>query len=317
MNILITGGAGFIGSHVCEIFLNLGHKVVCVDNFDEFYPKNIKKENIKDIKEHPKFHLITEDVRDTDSLIDILTSKKIELVIHLAGKAGAVNSLKNPLDYISYNVNGTVSVLEAMKEAEVEKIIFASSSAVYGLDNTAPYHEEMHLGLPTTPYAASKQSAENFLKMYHKFYDTSVVILRLFSVYGPRQRPDSGMAQFMNANLKNQNMAIYGEGKILRDYAYITDVANSFVLAKQFLEKQENTCFEIFNIANGNPVDINTLFNKLEAATHTKTPLSYKKSPTGILSATYAGLQKAEKILGYKPKVTVDEGIALTLEWMK
>ena len=317
MNILVTGGAGFIGSHLCEKLLSENHKVICLDNFDEFYAKSIKKENIKDVKENPKFHLITGDVRDTDNLIDILTTKKINLIIHLAGKCGAVNSIRNPMDYISFNVNGTVSVLEAMKEAEVKKIIFTSSSAVYGNTLKAPFEESKEIGTPTSPYAASKQAAEVFIKMYHEMYNISAIILRLFSVYGPRQRPDSGMYQFMKANLKMQNLAIYGEGKILRDYTYINDVVNGINKAKDYiLNKDEDIC-EIYNIGNSIPLDVKTIFEKIEDITKVKSNLASKKYPLGVLHATFANNEKATKILKFKSETSIEQGINPTLEWMK
>lgn len=317
MNILVTGGAGFIGSHLCEKLLAQNHKVICLDNFDEFYAKSIKKENIKEIKENPKFHLITGDVRDTDNLIDILTTKKIDLVIHLAGKCGAVNSLKNPMDYISFNVNGTVSVLEAMKEAEVSKLIFASSSAVYGNGPKAPFSEDIEIGTPTSPYAASKQSAEVFIRMYHEMYNISAVILRLFSVYGPRQRPDSGMFQFMKSNLKNQSLAIYGEGKILRDYTYIDDVVDGINKAKDYILKTEDELCEVYNIGNSVSLDIKTIFDKIELATGVKSNLTSKKSPLGTLHATFANNEKATKILKFKSETTLDQGLVPTLAWMQ
>jgi UDP-glucuronate 4-epimerase len=317
VNILVTGGAGFIGSHLCEKLLEQGHKVICLDNFDEFYSKSLKKENIKDIKEHPKFHLITGDVRDTDNLIDILSTKRIDLVVHLAGKCGAVNSLKNPMDYISFNVNGTVSVLEAMKEAEVTKIIFASSSAVYGNGPKAPFKENEAVGTPTSPYAASKQAAEVFIKMYHEMHGISAVVLRLFSIYGPRQRPDSGMYQFTKANLKNEDLAVYGEGKILRDYTYIGDAIDGINKAKDYILKNENSIFEIYNIGSSNPLDVRTIFSKIESITKVKTVLTPKKSPLGILHATHADLSLAQKVLKYTSSTSIEEGLIPTINWMK
>lgn len=317
MNILVTGGAGFVGSHLCDRLIEKGHKVICLDSFDEFYPKSIKKDNIKELKENPKFHLITGDVRDTDNLIDILTSKKVELIIHLAGKCGAINSLKNPLDYISFNVNGTVSLLEAAKEAEITKIIFSSSSTVYGNTSDAPFVESMPNGTPTSPYAASKQASEMFIRMYHEMYGISAVVLRLFSVYGPRQRPDSGMYQFIKSNLKGQPIAIYGEGKILRDYTYIDDVVKGFECAIDFLNKADDSVMEIFNLASSNPMHIKTVFELIEENTSLNTTLTYKKSPLGNLHATHADISKAIKLLGYQPKMTFENGLKSTVQWMK
>ncbi len=317
MNILVTGGAGFVGSHLCDRLIEQGNKVICLDSFDEFYPKAIKKENIKDLKENTKFHLITGDVRDTDNLIDILTSKKVEIIVHLAGKCGAVNSLKNPLDYISSNVNGTVSILEAAKEAEINKIIFSSSSAVYGCGLDAPFTENSSINTPTSPYAASKQAAEMFIRMYHEMHGISAIVLRLFSVYGPRQRPDSGMYQFIKANLKKQNIAIYGEGKILRDYTYINDVVDGFDKAIAFLAKSDDSVMETFNLGSSVPNDIKTIFELIEKNTKVPTALSYKKSPLGNLHATHADISKAQKKLNYSSNTEIELGIKTTIEWMQ
>jgi UDP-glucuronate 4-epimerase len=317
MNILVTGGAGFVGSHLCDRLIEQGHKVICLDSFDEFYPKAIKKENIRELKENSKFHLITGDVRDTDNLIDILTTKKVEMIVHLAGKCGAVNSLKNPLDYISSNVNGTVSILEAAKEAEITKLIFSSSSTVYGNGLDSPFTEDSLINTPTSPYAASKQAAEMFIKMYHEMYGMSAVMLRLFSVYGPRQRPDSGMYQFIKANLKKQNIAIYGEGKILRDYTYITDVVDGFDKTISFLAMSKKPILEIFNLGSSVPNDIKSIFEMIEKNTKETTSLSFKKSPLGNLHATHADISKAQKELNYSTKTSIESGIKTTIEWMR
>lgn len=317
MNILVTGGAGFVGSHLCDRLISQGHKVICLDSFDEFYPKSIKKENIKELKENLKFHLITGDVRDTDNLIDILTSKKVEIIVHLAGKCGAVNSLKNPLDYISSNVNGTVSILEAAKEAEITKLVFSSSSTVYGNSLESPFTENSLIDTPTSPYAASKQAAEMFIKMYYEMHGISAIVLRLFSVYGPRQRPDSGMYQFIKANLKKQPIAIYGEGKILRDYTYINDVVNGFDKAISFLAKQEAPTLEIFNLGSALPNDIKSIFELIEKNTNEPTALNYKKSPLGNMHATHADISKAQAKLNYSSETSIEAGIKATIEWMQ
>lgn len=318
MNFLVTGGAGFIGSHLCNALVNKGNKVICLDNFDEFYPKNIKKDNIKDLKENPKFHLITGDVRDTDNLIDIMTTKKIDTVVHLAGKCGAINSLKNPMDYISFNINGTVSLLEAMKESEVNKLVFTSSSSVYGNSIEAPFRENIQLSAPTSPYGASKQSAEMFIRMYHEMFGLSAIVLRLFSVYGPRQRPDSGMYQFIKANLKEQPIAIYGDGQIRRDYTYIDDIISGIEKSIEYINKKdEESLYEVFNMGSSSPVDINSLFEIIEKVTGQPTKRNSKKSPLGNLQATHADLSKTEAILQFNSTVGLEEGVKATVQWMQ
>lgn len=321
MNILITGGAGFIGSHVCEELLKANHKVICVDNFDEFYSKSIKQENIRELKDNPKFHLITCDVRNTDDLIDILTSKKVDTVFHLAGRSGAANSIKNPLEFISSNVQGTVSLLEAMREAEVQKLLFVSSSSVYGNSDTAPFNEILNPGTPTSTYAETKLSAESFVKMYQELYGISAVVVRMFSVFGPRQRPDSGIHQFIRSNLKNFPLSVYAEGKILRDYTFVNDIVSGIISAGTYLEnhaeKSESGFYELFNLGSGSPIDINGVLAIIEKITGNTYQLNHKKSPVGNLNAAYADITKAEKILGYKPKIQLEDGIRQTINWMK
>jgi UDP-glucuronate 4-epimerase len=321
MNLLVTGGAGFIGSHLCEELLKANHKVICVDNFDEFYSKSIKQENIRELKENPKFHLITCDVRNTDDLIDILISKKVDCVFHLAGRSGAANSIKNPLEFISTNVQGTVSLLEAMKEAEIEKLVFVSSSSVYGNSSNAPFNEETIPGTPTSTYAETKLSAESFIKMYQELYGISAVVVRMFSVFGPRQRPDSGIYQFISSNLKNLPLNVYAEGTILRDYTYVSDIVNGILTAGEYLEKNagksESGFYEVFNLGSGSPIDINGVLSIVEKGTGKGYKLNHKKAPAGNLKAAYADISKAERLLNYKPITQLQDGIGKTIEWLK
>ncbi|MDX2191372.1 MAG: SDR family NAD(P)-dependent oxidoreductase [Bacteroidota bacterium] len=318
MNILVTGGAGFIGSHLCEQLLKENHKVICLDNFDEFYSKVIKQENIKELKENPKFHLITGDVRNTDDLIDIMTSKKIEAVFHLAGRSGGANSIKNPTEFISTNVQGTISLLEAMREAEIDKLVFTSSSSVYGNVSTAPFTETTVLGTPTTTYAATKQSAESLIRMYHELYQFSAIVLRIFSVYGPKQRPDSGIYQFVKSNLKNAPLNIYTEGKIMRDYTFISDIIPGLVSSLKYLVKNEETpIHDTFNLGSGSPIDVNGVLDIIENTTGTPFVKNFKKAPVGNMHASYAEISKAKKTLNYAPKVSLTDGIKEVISWMK
>ncbi|MDX2194866.1 MAG: SDR family NAD(P)-dependent oxidoreductase [Cytophagales bacterium] len=317
MNLLVTGGAGFIGAHLCKYFVDKGHKIVCIDNFDEFYPKNIKKDNIKDLKENSKFQLITSDVRDTDTLIDIFFSKRIEAVVHLAAKSGPSLSFKNPTEYININVNGTISLLEAMKEADVNKLVFASTSSVYGIENPTPYIEDMVPGTPGNPYAASKQATENIIQMYHHLFDLSAVVLRIFSVYGPRQRPDSGMFQFVKSNLKKQPVTVYSEGKQLRDYTHVNDIVQAISLSIDYLLRPgaspEHT---VFNIASGKPASVNEILEIIESHTKNKFDIQYKKPPIGNITAMVGDIGKARDLLGYTPTGDLHAGIGEFITWL-
>lgn len=317
MNYLVTGGAGFIGSHVCERLIKNGHKVVCLDNFDDLYPKSIKIENVNALKENPRFQLITGDVCDIDNNIDLLESKKIETVIHIAGRSGTQKANKNPLDFINSNIKATVSILESMKEAEIKKIVYLSTSSVYGHSSKAPFEEHTILENPDSVHTASKQSAEKFLEMYNQIHDINTIILRVFSVFGPNQPPESGIYQFVKANLTNQSIALYGEGNIGRDYTYISDIVDGIILSCDYLNKNIIKKCEIFNLGSGQSDTIADILTEIEKITGTKTNTFAKPTPNKNTAPGFANIDKASKILKYNPQVPLSVGLKNTIEWIK
>ncbi|TAG54489.1 MAG: SDR family NAD(P)-dependent oxidoreductase [Cytophagales bacterium] len=317
MNYLVTGGAGFIGSHLCEALLKRDDKVICLDNFDDYYSKTIKIENVNHLKENARFQLITGDICDIDNTIDLLESKKIDMVIHLAGRSGVGRSVKNPIDFITVNTKGTAAILEAIKEVDIKKIVHISTSSVYGQKEYAPYFETSELGQPYSVYAATKQSAEHFVKMYHHLYGIDAVVLRLFSVFGPKQPPESGIYQFVKANLNQTNLSLYGGGNIERDYTYIDDIIDGIISSIDFLKNSNKSVFEIFNLGSGQSDSINDVLEVIESITNKKTHTIEKNIRKDNLFPSFANIDKATKLLNYSPKVPFSLGIKKTIDWIE
>lgn len=316
MNYLITGGAGFIGSHLCEALLKRGDKVICLDNFDDYYPKAVKIENVNHLKENPRFQLITGDVCDIDNTIDLLESKKIDMVVHLAGRSGVGRSIKNPIDFITVNTKGTAAILEALKEVDVRKIVHISTSSVYGQKAHAPYNETNGFGQPYSVYAATKQSAEHFVQMYHHLYGIDAIILRLFSVFGPKQPPESGVYQFVKANITGKNLSLYGGGNIERDYTYIDDVVVGILAGMDFLSKSVSPMYEVFNLGSGQSDSINEVLETIENITGKKTITIEKSNKSDTLFPSFASIEKASKKLNYQPKTPFNIGMKNTIDWI-
>lgn len=318
MNILVTGGAGFIGSHLCEHLLQVGHRVIAMDNFDDFYSKSIKKDNVKEFRDYPKFNLVSADVIDTDNLIDILISKRIHLIVHAAGRSGALASSKNPSEFIRINELGTLSVLEAMKESDTKKLVFLSSSSAYGVRETITKRESDPLGVANSVYAATKQNCENLIRMYHRNYDIQSVVLRLFSIYGERQKPDSGMYKFVSAALKLTPLTLYDEGNIVRDYTYVSDAVEGITSACMYLyQLPDQTEPEIFNIAQSKSVYVKEILKIIEELTGNKIQTLPKRPPENNNFNQGADIDKAAKVLGYSPKVTLKVGLERMVAWLQ
>lgn len=317
MNYLVTGGAGFIGSHLCEKLITEGHKVVCLDNFNDVYPKAIKIENVNILKEHPKFQLITGDICNIDNTIDLLESKKIDTVIHVAGRSSSIKTNKNPLDFIDINIKGTVAVLESMKEAGVSKLIYISSSSVYGNSSKAPFEESVAFKNPDSIHTISKQSAEILIDMYCQSKNLSAVVLRLFSVFGPNQPPDSGIYQFIKANLTGTNIALFGDGTIERDYTYINDIVDGIYLASEYLNKNVIKTVETFNLGSGQSDSVSDILAEIELITGKKTNTYLKPTPVTNSYSCFANIDKASKVLKYNPQIPLSVGLKNTINWVR
>lgn len=316
-SILIIGGAVFIGSNLCHYLTKQNFKVLCFDNFDDFYPEAIKTDNIKSLLNHNSFELIRGDIRDSRLLDTTFRNNKIETVIHLAAKAGVRNSILNPTDYFDINVNGSIALLEAMKNHGVKNLVFASSSSVYG-NKIGKLKETDVCDTQISPYAVSKKTAELLNYSYHVNFKMNVINLRLFSVYGINQRPDLAIHKFFNQISQNKPIEIYGNGASKRDYTYISDVVEAFYKSILFLENRKQDIFETINIGNDKPISLLALLDRIKEAVQTQ-KIEFVTTATvkGDVETTHADIEKAKKLLHYNPSVSFDIGIKLFYEWFK
>lgn len=309
--IIVTGGAGFIGSNLCDYLLTTGNEVVCIDNFDDYYDPEIKRHNILQALSHSNYTLIEEDIKNADRIAKQLKGK-FDAIIHLAAKAGVRYSLENPGIYYEVNVNGTRAICELSERSKIPKIIFSSSSSVYGDNPNIPWKEDSLL-IPLSPYAQSKVNAENILKKFSETTKTSVIILRLFSVYGPRMRPDLMMSMTLNNIQNNIPITVYGDGNSERDYTYIEDLINAF--NNCILKNIENV--EIFNIGNSNPIKLNNVISVFELLLKTEAKNLFSPNVYGEPSCTFADIIKAKNTLNYKPTTKFEEGLKDYINWHK
>ena len=307
MNILLTGAAGFIGSHLSERLLMLGHSVIAIDNFDPFYPKEIKRSNLERCLQSKDFVFHEIGISEIDSVI---SSKNlpVDLVIHLAAKAGVRPSIENPSAYIETNIIGTHHVLEWMKNNDCKKMIFASSSSVYGNNPKTPFSESDAVDSPISPYAFTKKSCELLNYTYHHLYDIDIINLRFFTVYGPRQRPDLAIHKFFDLIYNEKPIQIFGDGKTGRDYTYIDDTING-ICASIDLIHSANNIYEIINLGNSKPVLLNELVDSIERVTGKKAKRTYLPMQEGDVDLTYADISVAAKKLNFLPGTTLQDGL--------
>ncbi len=312
MSVTITGGAGFIGSHLCEKLINMGFKVICIDNFDDFYNPGLKEDNISKIVNNNNFKLYRSDICNVDQMEKIFLENDVEIVIHLAAKAGVRPSIREPLLYEKVNVLGTINLLECCKKYNIPKFIFASSSSVYGGNKKTPFSEDDNVDHPISPYAATKKAGELICYTYHSLYKMSIFCFRFFTVYGPRQRPEMAVHKFTRRILKGEQIEIYGDGSSSRDYTYIDDVISGVVNSLNRIEG-----FEVINLGNSNTVKLIDLVKLIEAVTGEKASLKFLENQLGDVYITYADIRKAGKMLKYFPKTNIEEGLIKFVRWYK
>jgi len=314
MDILITGGAGFIGSHLCESLINsdLVSKVICIDDFNDFYDPKVKEKNIKACLSSKKFRLYKADITSLADIERIFKNEKIDKIFHLAARAGVRASLQNPMLYEEVNVKGTINLLSLALKYGVKNFTFASSSSVYGANKKMPFSEDDNVDNPISPYAITKRSAELMCKIYSRMYGLNVTCFRFFTVYGPRGRPDMAPYKFTKLISEGKPIDIYGDGSSKRDYTYISDIIEALMKS---LEKDFR--FEIINLGNSKPVELRRLIALIEKNLGRKARINKMKKQPGEVDVTYADITKAKKLLGYKPKTRIEEGIAKFVEWFK
>ncbi|NOX67516.1 MAG: NAD-dependent epimerase/dehydratase family protein [Chlorobi bacterium] len=311
-NYLVTGGAGFIGSHLVDSLLSEGNNVITIDNFDEFYSKEVKLSNIASALTFDTFQLIEGDIRDKDLLDDLFSNNHIDVVIHLAAKAGVRPSIENTVEYYDVNINGTLNILEAMKKFDVKNLIFASSSSVYGNNKKVPFSESDIVDYPISPYAATKKSGELLCHTYHHLYDFKINCLRFFTVYGPRQRPDLAIHKFSKMILNDETIPMFGDGTTKRDYTYIDDIIQGIKLAIKNLNG-----YEVFNLGESRTIMLKELITLIEKEIGKKANIEKLPLQPGDVEQTYADVSKAKELLNYDPQYEIEEGIKNFIEWLK
>jgi UDP-glucuronate 4-epimerase len=312
--VLVTGGAGFIGSHLIDKLLASGqYEVYCVDNFDPFYNPAIKLSNLQKAGKDPHYHFIELDLRITTPaiLLNLFDNIPFDAIIHLAARAGVRPSITNPALYYDVNVKGTLHLLEFARLAGIRQFLFASSSSVYGNNPNVPWKEDDLLYHPISPYAGTKLAAEEMGKVYAHLYNIHFVALRLFTVYGPRQRPDLAIHQFYNLIKAQQPINLYGDGSTKRDYTYMADIVSGIVAALHF-KGSGNT---VFNLGNNKQVQLIQMIRTLEEYMHTKAIINWQNEQPGDVNQTYADISKAEELLNYHPLTTFESGIREFVEW--
>jgi UDP-glucuronate 4-epimerase len=311
MKALITGAAGFIGSHLTERLLADDWTVVGVDNFDDYYDPQIKRRNISECLKNKNFQLIEADIRDDDAM-DKVFSGDVQIIVHLAAMAGVRPSIAQPLLYADVNINGTMVLLELANKHGIDNFIFGSSSSVYGNNEKVPFSEDDSVDFPISPYAATKKAGELICHTYHHLCGMSITCLRFFTVYGPRQRPDLAIHKFAKLIEQDKPIPVYGDGTMMRDFTYIDDIINGIFAAM-------NRCdgFNIYNLGESEPITVNDLITENEKALDKKAVREYLPPQPGDVERTYADITKAIKDLSYQPLTPIRAGLKQFTAWLR
>jgi UDP-glucuronate 4-epimerase len=307
--IIVTGGAGFIGSNLCDFLLKNNNEVVCIDNFDNYYSPDIKRNNIKEFLKNTLFTLLEYDIQDKDKISPHLNGK-FDAIIHLAAKAGVRYSLKYPIGYEESNVLGTKSTLELAVKHNIKQFIFASSSSIYG-NSPAPFKESYSDLQPISPYAQTKLFSEKTGLEFSKKYDLNFIALRFFSVYGPNLRPDLVMNKIADSIFRGDKLKIFGDGSTSRDYTYVNDIISGIMKAVEYTDNS----FDAFNLGNGNPIKLSDILLMFEKQTGKKINIEFVDSIKGESDITWADNIKAKEMMNFKPKTDIKEGIKNFLDW--
>lgn len=310
-SVLLTGGAGFIGSHVVDRLLAEGCRVTVVDNFDDFYNPEIKRRNIAPHLDHPSYTLVDEDIRNMEALRRRLTGE-YDVIVHIAARAGVRPSIEQPLLYQDVNVRGTHNLLELAREWKAPHFVFASSSSVYGVNPNVPWREEEAVLAPISPYASTKVSGELLGHVYSHLFGIRFVALRFFTVYGPRQRPDLAIHSFARKILCGDTIPVFGDGTTLRDYTYIDDIVQGVRAAMDY----RATAYEVFNLGNSRPVALLDLLRSLEDALGSSAKLEFLPMQAGDVPRTWANVEKATRLLGYRHATGLGTGLERFAAWL-
>ncbi|MFH2001731.1 MAG: NAD-dependent epimerase/dehydratase family protein [Planctomycetota bacterium] len=312
MKILVTGAAGFIGTHVTRALLGRGDEVVGLDNFNDFYDPAIKRKNADSFRDNPGFRLVEGDIRDKRLVFNIFAEESPQAVIHLAAMAGVRPSLEKPDLYFDVNVTGTLNMLEGVKKHGKPLLLFASSSSVYGGNKKVPFSEGDDVSYPVSPYAASKRAGEIMCYTYHHLYALNVFCLRFFTVYGPGQRPEMAIHKFVRRILNHESIPVFGDGSSKRDYTYIDDIMDGVLKA---LDRCNG--YRIYNLGESNTITLSSLIAKIESEIGIKAKIKWLGDQPGDVPATFADITRSCDELGYAPSVPIEEGLKRFYSWYK
>ncbi|KLI42983.1 epimerase [Brachyspira hyodysenteriae] len=312
MNILLTGVAGFIGSNLLDKLLtNKDHTVIGIDNLNDFYDPLIKQNNIKNNINNKNFIFYNIDLLNTSELKKIFENNKIDNVIHLAGYGGVRPSIENPKLYIDNNIVATLNILECMKNHKIQKLVYASSSSVYGNSKETIFKETLNVSEPISPYAMTKKACEELCYTYHKLYNIKVIALRFFTVYGKRQRPDLAISKFTKLILENNPIPVFGDGSTMRDYTYIEDIVSGIISAIEY----NKTNYEIINLGGGEPINLERMIKTIETVLGKKAIINRMEMQKGDVDKTVADITKARNLLNYNPSTSFENGIKKFVDW--
>lgn len=313
---LVTGGAGFIGSSLSERLVKEGNKVVAIDNFCDFYNPKIKENNVKELIKNSNFKLYRNDIRDKEAVKKIFEENSIDIVMHLAAMAGVRPSIENPVLYQEVNCMGTQNILEEMKAHNIKNLVMASSSSVYGNCKEVPFKESMVVDFAISPYAATKKANEVMTHVYHKLFDFNVIMLRFFTVYGPKQRPDLAINKFTRLMLEDKEIPMFGDGTTSRDYTYIDDIVDGIIRSCNYVENNDNV-YEILNLGNSSPVSLKEMIDVIGQVVGVEPKIKQLPMQPGDVDRTFADVSKAKELIGYNPKTSFKEGIENFVNWYK
>ena len=317
-NILVTGAAGFIASSLVDRLLENGHSVVGLDNFNGFYDSAIKRRNIAAAAGNARFTLVEADVRDRAAVTAAFAIHRPHAVIHLAAMAGVRPSIEDPATYTSVNVDGTVHLLDASLQHGVEKFIFASSSSVYGNNRKVPFHEDDRVDHPISPYAATKKAGELLCHTYSHIHKLPIIVLRFFTVFGPRQRPDLAIAKFLGLVAEGRPIRMFGDGSTSRDYTFVDDIVSGIVAALGLCSYEPPARgYRIYNLGNSSPVSLVDLINTIGRVVGVEPRIERMPMQVGDVDHTYADVTRAREELGYAPATSLEGGIARQWAWLR
>jgi UDP-glucuronate 4-epimerase len=308
--VLVTGGAGFIGSHLVDALLERGDRVICIDNFNDFYSPARKERYVAAHSSHPNYTLLRTDIRSREAIMDAFEEHHPSHVAHLAAMANVRYSIERGALYSEVNVQGTVNILDAARKVNAENVLIASTSAIYGKVGTTPFTEDMPVNKPLAPYPATKKAAELLAHSYHHLFDMNINAVRFFNVYGPRVRPDTIAWIVMQAIIQNEPFTLYDHGEFYRDWTYIDDIIRGTLAALD-----TPLGYEIINLGRGEPIRLGDFVEEIERIVGKPAPVIHMEAPASEVPITYASVEKAKRLLGYAPKVSVSDGLRPTWDW--